>query len=188
MVVPAVSAPHGLAFGPTGNFYTASLNNALVPEFDSSGTSLGTFIDGRGIVSNIGDLVFVPDRCTLPVPVPDGTFGTAMTAQRGNAAGTGIRVFWDSSTCQGSDYNVLWGRLNSVSSYTLGGAVCNLGTAGVANWAGVPPFDVWFVIVSDDSSATEGTWGRDSAGAARNGGHVRRHEGGLSTLEQPVSS
>ena len=177
-VVPGVTAPHGFAFGPTGNFYTASLSSALIPEFDSSGRSLGTFINGTGIVSNAGDLVFVPDSCTLPVPVPDGTFGTAMTAQRGNAAGTGIRVFWDTS-CQASDYNILWGRLSNVGSYVLGGARCNLGTSGVANWGGLPPFDVWFVVVSDDSSGTEGSWGRDSDGVDRNGGNPSNFCGNL---------
>lgn len=180
VVVPAVTAPHGFAFGPTGNFYTASLSSVLIPEFDPSGTSLGTFINGTGIVSNIGDLVFVPDSCTFPVPVPDGTFGTPMTAQRGNAAGTGIRLFWDSSTCQGSNYNVLWGNLSDVSSYGLGGAACNLGTSGVGNWGGVPPMDVYFIIVSDDSSGTEGSWGKDSDGTDRNDGAPSNFCGNLS--------
>ncbi len=180
VVVPAVTSPHGFAFGPTGNFYTASLSSVLIPEFDPSGTPLGTFINGAGIVSNIGDLVFVPDSCTLPVPVPDGTFGTPMTALRANAAGTAIRVFWDTSTCQGSDYNLLWGRLPIVRFFSLNDAVCDLGTSGVANWSGFSPFDIWFLIVSDDSSGTEGTWGTDSNGADRDGANASHMCGNLS--------
>ena len=87
---------------------------------------------------------------------PDGTFGTPMMARRVNEAGTAIRVFWDVTSCSGADYNLLWGQLDDVAAYSLDGAECDLGINGVTNWSGVPPFDLYFLIVSDDAAYISG--------------------------------
>jgi hypothetical protein len=104
-----------------------------------------------------------------PPPVPDGTFGSAMTARRVDASGADLELTWDAATCPASDYHVLYGPLSQVGSLALSGAACDLGTAGTLAWSGVPDIDLWFVVVGDDGLATEGTWGAASDGSDRLG-------------------
>ena len=103
------------------------------------------------------------------LPVPDGSFGIAMTASRRNVIGGAINLTWDVANCSSVDHHLLWGNLATVSSLTVGGGACNLGTTGTAIWAGVPSVSIWFTIVGDDDATTEGSWGTDSAGAERGG-------------------
>jgi hypothetical protein len=106
---------------------------------------------------------------TIP-PVPDGTFGTAMTCSRAAPDGSAIALNWDVSTCTGQNYNVLYGSLaNLRTSYALNGAGCALAAVGQATWSGVPAGSLWFVIASQSGSGVEGSWGTNSAGAERNG-------------------
>ena len=83
--------------------------------------------------------------------------------------GSRIRVIWDIASCTAADYDLLWGSLGNVSAYTLDNASCNLGTSGMINWTGVPLSDLYFMVVSDDGSGSEGSWGVDSNGIDRNG-------------------
>jgi trimeric autotransporter adhesin len=128
--------------------------------------------DGAGH-SNLQRVVTAAATCTVsPVgakPVPDGSFGAAMTASRADAPGATIALTWDVATCVSPDNHLLYGNLQSVSSLTAQGAVCDLGTAGSATWSGVPAGDLWYVVVGDDNSATEGSWGTDGTGAQRGG-------------------
>jgi len=98
---------------------------------------------------------------SLPPPVPDGSFGTAMKASR---SGGNIDLTWDVATCSGADYHVLYGSLASLPSYTISGAVCDLGASGAQTWPGVPAGSLWFVLVSDDDATTEGSWGSATSG------------------------
>jgi hypothetical protein len=100
-------------------------------------------------------------------PVADGSFGSAMTASRADAAGSTIDLTWDVATCSSTDHHVLYGDLASVSSATILGAACDLGASGIASWSGVPAGNLWFVVVGDDGVSTEGSWGMDGAGAQR---------------------
>ena len=129
-------------------------------------------------VDNVKVVTTIPPGCAMnvclasqpaPPPVPDGSFGTAMTASRGTPDGTTISVGWDVATCTAADYHLLHGPLSGLSSYALGGAACGLGTSGAATWSGVPAGDLWYVVVADDGSATEGTWGSASTGSPRGG-------------------
>jgi len=97
-------------------------------------------------------------------PVADGSFGTAMRGFRGDAAGTTIGLTWDVSTCASTDHHVLYGSLANVATSTVSGAVCHLGSSGVATWSGVPAGSLWFVVVGDNDVATEGSWGMMSGG------------------------
>ncbi len=105
----------------------------------------------------------------VPPPVPDGSFGAAMTATREVPDGTSIAVHWDVTTCAAGGYHLLYGSLATVASYTIGGSACDLGTSGSAVWTGVPTGDLWYTVVADDGAATEGSWGTDGTGAQRGG-------------------
>ena len=106
---------------------------------------------------------------TAPPPVPDGVFGTPLTAERIDAIGATIDIIWDSSSCQATNYELLFGPLATVGSYTLDAADCGLGLTGSYAWSGVPPGDLWFLVVGHDDGGTEGTWGSDSNGTERAG-------------------
>ncbi len=100
-----------------------------------------------------------PTPPTAVKPVPDGSFGTAMTASRVDPAGTQIALTWDVSSCVSTNYHVLYGSLATLPSYAVGGSACLIGTSGSYAWTGVAPGDLWYVIASDDAIATEGSWG-----------------------------
>ena len=108
---------------------------------------------------------------TLPLPVPDGTgITTPLIASRTTVAGDELNVQWDVSTCSAVDHNLIYGSLQSVSSYTIDGAECAIGAAGDHDWFGVPPGDLYFVIVGVDQTAVyESSWGDDGTGSERNG-------------------
>ena len=80
-----------------------------------------------------------------------------------------IELTWDSSSCAAIDYNLLYGNLDSVASYALGGSECGLGTAGSFSWSNVPPGDLYFLVVGTDGAGTESSWGSDSLEGERNG-------------------
>jgi len=116
---------------------------------------------------------------TPPPPVPDGTFGSPMRADRVAADGSTIALQWDVATCAAVGYKVLYGSLASVASMTVDGAACALGTSGSATWSGVPGGDLWFVVVATDGLGTEGTWGAGggSAASGRCGDTLRNNAG-----------
>jgi hypothetical protein len=101
-----------------------------------------------------------------PLPVPAGS----LSASALSAPGDQIQVEWDASTCTSFDYHLLFGPLANVSTYELSGAECNIGTSGTHVWIDGSPGSLYFLIVgTDDTGVYESSWGRDSAGAHRNG-------------------
>ena len=133
---------------------------------DSAGQDIGT------INNWTLKLVYPTLACTpsgWPPPVPDGAVGVGMAASLVTGAVAGVHLTWDVATCAAENYHLLYGSLQNVSSYALGGAVCGLGPLGSYDWAGVPAGDLWFLVVGDDGAGMEGTWGTDDAGAHRNG-------------------
>ena len=133
---------------------------------DSAGQDVGT-------IDNWSMNISYPDQACAagapPPPVPDGSFGTGMTAARVDGIAPGLHLAWDVATCGAKNNHLLYGTLQNVSSYTLDGAVCGLGPLGSYDWANLPAGDLWFVVVGDNAATTEGTWGTDGAGAQRGG-------------------
>jgi len=105
---------------------------------------------------------------TKPLPVPAGEDGTEpLTCARSPA---GLRVFWDAGACPAFDYNLIFGNLAEVATYTLQGSECGIGNVGSYQWGGVPARDLFFLVVGvDDTGVYESSWGSDSSGAERNG-------------------
>ncbi len=105
-----------------------------------------------------------------PPPAPDGRNATTpLRAASLTAAGDSMQVTWDATSCPATDYNLIYGGLGNVATYTLSGAVCSLGTSGSHVWAGVPAGDLYFLIVGTDGVGTESSWGLDGANQERNG-------------------
>ena len=97
-------------------------------------------------------------------PVGDGTTGSPMRGSRSDPSGSSIALTWDVLTCSSSDHHVLYGNLANVSTSTVSGSVCDLGTSGNATWTGVPAGNLWFVVVGDDDVSREGSWGLKTSG------------------------
>lgn len=111
-----------------------------------------------------------------PPPVPSGAEGyTPMKATKQNAAATTVQVTWDPAHCTSTSYNLLYGAGSAIGSYTLSGSACPLGTTGSYTWTSAPDPSadaskfLWWVIVGGDGLSTEGSWGKNSAGAERHG-------------------
>ena len=101
---------------------------------------------------------------TAPLPAPEGS----LVATRISPDGSLIDVEWDAFSCPSFDYNLIYGDLLSVSSYSLTGAECAIGVTGGYLWTGVPGTDLFFMVVgTDDTSVYESSWGFDSEGTER---------------------
>jgi hypothetical protein len=80
-----------------------------------------------------------------------------------------MEVTWDVSSCTASGYNLLYGDLTGLATYTLDGSVCSIGTSGTYSWSGVPAGNLYFLVVGTDGGGTESSWGLDGASTERNG-------------------
>lgn len=107
---------------------------------------------------------------SAPPPVPDGTIGVPLRANRIDPAGATIEILWDVTTCPAPGYHLLHGALDDVATPIVAGAVCDPGTTGRYVWSGVPANDAWFLVVPDDAGAVEGLWGLRSDGSPIGGG------------------
>jgi hypothetical protein len=96
---------------------------------------------------------------------------SAQSLRVGRAAGSGdrLQIDWDTSGCMATDYNLLFGDLADVSSYSLNGSDCSIGTNGSYDWDIVPNGNLFFLLVGTDGVATESSWGLASGWIERNG-------------------
>jgi len=137
-------------------------------------TTLGAFTYGRGLFTIQIDIPAVP----APRRVPNGS-GTTAPAKwtKLNPAATRTSCTWDAATCaptSAQNYNLIYGWGSGLSSYTLAGAACNLGTLGAFTWSDTPAVPggesfLWWLIVETDGFSQEGSWGLDSSLAERKG-------------------
>jgi len=126
-------------------------------------------------VDNVVVHFFEPESClnetcaasgSSPPPIPDGSGATSpILIDRLVPDGSQISVAWDDQ-CAPAGARILYGSLDQVSTHAVSGAVCDIANPEV--WNVVPAGDIWFVIVSDDGSGVESSWGQGSAGE-RNG-------------------
>jgi len=107
---------------------------------------------------------------TFPLPAPDGRDQTTpMVAWPLTPNGDELRTTWDVSSCPSADYNLLYGRLADVATYTIAGSECGTGAGGVIDWVPALDDDLFFLIVGiNDAGDGESSWGTDSAGGERN--------------------
>ncbi len=176
VALPADGIWHSASFGLTSFDLTnvlglASLDDVLVSvnTLRILSASAGPAWQGDVIVASLGVDNIQAAGGGGPPPVPDGTFGSPMLASRGDPAGSVIELTWDVSTCQASDYHVLFGSPANVAGLGIDGGVCSIGTVGSFTWSSVPFGDLWFLVVGDDGGSTEGSWGTASSGAQRAG-------------------
>ena len=91
----------------------------------------------------------------------------ALTASRADPST--VQLGWSTAACPATNYHLLYGSIETLPTYALSGAICGLGPLGSYAWPGVPSGNLWFVVVADDASSTEGTWGQTEPPGSRNG-------------------
>lgn len=127
---------------------------------------------------------------TPPPGVADGRSLTQpMTANRLDAPGADLRLFYDPAACgaDADDHNVIFGTRSQLPTvpggiYGLTGARCNIGLTSPFDWIASPmpaagDF-LWWIVVADDGGGAEGSWSEDSTSGERTGPGV----GGASNL------
>jgi len=146
--------------GATSDNYTATQSGEYTVSYTEgsgcSGTSAMHWVD---IFSCGGSGIY---------PAPDGSGGTTPLTGLWMGADM-IHVEWDATTCPAMDYNIIYGSLDNVFSYTLIGGECNLGALGSYDWMAPTGTDLYFLVVGTDGTGIESSWGTDSLGAERNG-------------------
>ena len=151
----------------------------------TSGTlSAGTYTVDTRTLDTLGQEQITSTTFTVegsvsaPPPISDGSSvgHPAMTAR---ASAGDIAITWDAA-CAAAGTSLYWGFGSGLpgtpgGAYTLSGSECGIGGSGTYTWSGGPDPAadpsrlVWWVIVANDGAQTEGSWGRDSSGAERNG-------------------
>jgi hypothetical protein len=97
-----------------------------------------------------------------PPPVPDGSAGgTPVRVDRLVVDGSEISVIWDDQ-CAPASTKLVYGDLGQVSTYSIGGEVCGIGSPGT--WTSVPPADLWFLVITSDGLGAESSWGLNTEG------------------------
>ncbi len=122
-----------------------------------------TFAGNSGIATVRFEDLPVP---APPPPVPDGKAIAGQGIQVARAAAGQVQVTWDVAHCPAPGDHLVWFDLAQVKNYVIVGETCGAGPSG--SWTGPPPAgNVGVIVVSDDSSRTEGSHGQDSAGRER---------------------
>jgi plastocyanin len=121
---------------------------------------------------------------TAPPPpgVPSGLSGSPLLVGKlaGFPDGSRLALTYDTASCAGNtDHQIIHAvgsRLPTVlgGTYFVSAGVCNIGNSGSFLWSGAPngpPNDplVWFLVLAENNTGTEGSWGTDSASNERNG-------------------
>jgi len=100
-----------------------------------------------------------------PPPVPDGVFGSPLMARRTGPQGTSVELTWDAALCPAAGYHLIYGSLDTVATYAVGGSLCDLSPSGSDTWSNVPAGDLWYLVLGNDGAQKEGSWGETSAGS-----------------------
>ncbi len=153
--------------------------------FTSGPLSPGTYTLDARTLDSLGQAQITSTSFTVagpvagPPPVPDGGAAGHPAMMAATAAGGAMTVTWD-ATCPATGTNLYWGFGSGLpgapgGAYSLSGSECGLGNTGTHTWNGSPDPStdasrfIWWVVVANDGAQTEGSWGKDSSGAERNG-------------------
>jgi len=143
----------------------AANNPGFMVRFDYQDASLDNYFSVDDVVVITDVMSVCATEAVGPLPIAAGS----LTVGRPAAASTTVDVAWNAAACPTADYDLLFGDLNDVASYTLLGADCSIGTSGSYAWTGVPGGNLYFLLVGTDGAGTESSWGRLSGYGERNG-------------------
>jgi hypothetical protein len=180
---------------PSGN------NGWIIIGNESVGRSAREFFSREFPPAPSLHIVFTSSPPSPPV-VPDGTTGTPVLLSKLSPDGSDIGVSWDTATCSGNlGHHIIYGGSAGFPAalpgpYLLAGGVCDLGASSPFVWSGSPDAAVldpakkllWMLVVADDGATIEGSWGRSSAAAERNGTGPDGSSGECGILDKSVTN
>jgi plastocyanin len=133
-----------------------------------------------------------------PPGVSSGAGGsTPMTVDKLVAAGTDLSIAYDTSCTGAVDHDIIFGTRAQLPAalggiYGLTGGRCSIGTTSPFTWTATPaPASgdfVWWVIVADDGSGTEGSWGKDGGSGERDGSGLNGASGQCANTDKDLSN
>jgi plastocyanin len=125
-----------------------------------------------------GDIV-VTGGPPSPPGVPDGSGATRpMTVAKLDTAGADLSIAYDTGCAGANGHDIIHGTgvhlpVAPGGSYASAGGRCGIGANSPFAWTATPsPLSgdfVWWLILAEDGSGTEGSWGKDSGGFERDG-------------------
>ncbi len=127
-------------------------------------------------------------------PTPPGV--PSLTVAKNDATGTSLDLSFDTTSCDAEGHNILFGGSAELptmpgGTYATLGAECGIGGSPYTwNPSASPGRDglLWFLVVADDSSANEGSWGKDSAGTERDGSGASGSSGQCAVQTKDLSN
>ena len=142
-----------------------------------------------------GDIV-VTGGPAPPPAVPHGGPFAPMTVLKLSPGGASLEIQFDTGCPDAVNHDLVGGtsaQLPAVPGGTYGLTVDRCNTGGSPfTWTPTPtvaPGDfIWWVLVSDDGGSIEGSWGKDSAGAERNGTGINGSSGRCGNTDKDLTN
>jgi len=160
-----------LRYNPTGNYDTWTFG-AVPVDGVSSMNRIAPAVAPNTPANYLGATGSVDASSPPPSVVPDGTGpGTPMTVAKLDSSGSSLSLSWDVDTCAlNTNHQIIFGDRSDLpgspgGTYLANGAVCGIGGASPYNWSPTPSATdgsglIWWLIVVNNGSGTEGSWGR----------------------------
>jgi hypothetical protein len=102
--------------------------------------------------------------CTCAAPTPGEAFDLRVDSF---TPSTGTMAISWTPACAAAGHSVVYGPLDSISSYAYSGQVCGVGGTGHFEDLVLGPGSYYFFVVANDGATHEGSYGRDRAGLER---------------------
>lgn len=133
--------------------------NSSTYEAAEGGTYTVSYVNGQGC-SGTSEGHEVALHVCAAAPVADGRDGTAPLLVSKGTDGT-LAVTYDTFSCpvSQSQYNLLYGNLDDVSTYGFAGSVCGVDADGSFTWPSPPAGNLFFLLVAENG-ALESSWGK----------------------------
>ena len=156
-------------------------------EFDATSAascSLMLDLDNDGdldlaLIDEIADELVLMKNSGFAVPAPPpGVID--LTVGKLDPEGPALALSWDTATCDDdAGHQIVFGGgaqlpVSPGGGFAIGGSRCGVGTNQPFGWLNAPDaIDssdlIWFLVLATDGASTEGSWGKDAAGAERVG-------------------
>lgn len=144
-----------------------------------------------------GDIV-VTGGPPSPPGVPDGSAATSpTTVGKLDPAGVDLRIAYDTGCPGATGHDIIHGTSVHLpvapgGTFASAGGRCGIGTTSPFVWTATPPPSsgdfAWWLILAEDGSGTEGSWGKDSLGSERDGAGVNGASGQCGNTNKDLSN